>query len=338
MATNEDDRAVPEPASSEFARQWHYRPDVPIQVSPFFTWPLSPRRMLRWVTDRWLALAENAILAVLATFCWFFLQPPFEQTRTLAVDWIAAVYLRNLVLMILVAGGLHLYFYSWKRQGRDRKFDARDLKANSRSFTFGSQTLDNMLWTLASGVTVWTAYEVLMLWVMANGYAPLLSAVDNPLLFAVLLFLTPVWISFHFYWIHRWLHWPPLYKAAHALHHRNTNVGPWSGLSMHPIEHLLFFSSVLIHALIAAHPIHILFHMQHQALTAATSHTGFEGLLVADKNRLALGTFHHQMHHRYFECNYGNLEMPWDRWFGSFHDGTETAHEKMKTRRRTPQA
>ena len=103
---------------------------------------------------------------------------------------------------------------------------------------------------------------------------------------------------------------------------------------MHPIEHLLFFSSVLIHWIVAAHPIHILFHMQHQALTAATSHTGFEGLLVADKNRLALGTFHHQMHHRYFECNYGNLEVPWDRWFGSFHDGTEEAHVRMKMRRR----
>ena len=236
--------------------------------------------------------------------------------------------------MILVAGVLHLYFYSWKRQGRVRKYDLRDLKAQSRSFTLGSQILDNMVWTLVSGVTVWTAYEVLMLWAMANGYAPILSAVDNPLTFAALLFLTPVWISFHFYWIHRWLHWPPLYKAAHALHHRNTNVGPWSGLSMHPMEHLLFFSSVLIHGIVAAHPIHILFHMQHQALTATTSHTGFEGLVFADKNRLALGTFHHQMHHRYFECNYGNLEMPWDRWFGSFHDGTETAHETIKARRR----
>ena len=190
-----------------------------------------------------------------------------------------------------------------------------------------------MVWTLGSGVAVWTAYEVLMLWAMANGYAPVLTWADNLVGFVVLIFLTPLRISFHFYWIHRWLHWPPLYKVAHALHHRNTNVGPWFGPSMHPIEHLLFFSSVLIHWVVATHPIHILFHMQHQALTAATSHTGFEGLLVADKNRLALGTFHHQMHHRYFECNYGDLEVPWDRWFGSFHDGTETAHEVFRRRR-----
>jgi len=175
---------------------------------------------------------------------------------------------------------------------------------------------------------------VLMLWAMANGYAPVLTWGANPVWFVALLLLTPVWISFHFYWIHRFLHWPPLYKVAHALHHRNTNVGPWSGLSMHPIEHLLFFSSVLIHWVLAAHPIHILFHMQHQALTAATSHTGYENLLVKDKKRLALGTFHHQMHHRYFECNYGNLEVPWDRWFGSFHDGTAEATETTRTRKK----
>lgn len=324
----EPSAATPPP---NFSRQWHYRPDVPIKISPFFTWPLDPARMGKWVRDRWFALAENSILVGLSTFCWFFLTPSLDVAGTLAVGWIAALYAKNLVLMILVAGGLHLYFYWFKGQGRDRKFDPRDLTVKSRRFTLGNQVLDNMVWTLGSGVAFWATYEVLMLWAMANGYAPTLTWAHNPFWCGMLIFLTPVWISFHFYWVHRWLHWPPLYKAAHALHHRNTNVGPWSGLSMHPIEHLLFFSSVLIHWIIAAHPIHILFHMQHQALTAATSHTGFEGLVIADKSRLALGTFHHQMHHRYFECNYGNLEVPWDRWFGSFHDGTEAAHRKFQS-------
>ena len=103
---------------------------------------------------------------------------------------------------------------------------------------------------------------------------------------------------------------------------------------MHPIEHLLFFSSILIHWIIAAHPIHILFHMQHQALTAVTSHAGFDALLVKDKNALSLGNFHHQMHHRYFECNYGNLEVPWDKMFGSFHDGTDESHALFVNRKK----
>lgn len=312
---------------------WHHVPDVPIEVSPFFAWPPRPRRMLRWIAVRWFRLAENSILTGLALVCWLWLQPSLETTRTLSLDWIAAIWLRNMALMVIIAGGLHWFFYIRKGQGARLKFDPRDLMHKGRQFTFGGQVRDNMFWTLVSGVGFWTAYEVLMFWAMGNGWAPVLAWIDNPLWFVVLFLLTPVWISFHFYWIHRALHWRPLYRLAHALHHRNVNVGPWSGLSMHPVEHLIFFSSVLVHFIVAASPVHILFHMQHQALTAVTSHTGFEDLLLRDRRQLALGTFHHQMHHRYFEVNYGNLEMPWDKWFGTFHDGTAAAHDRLRHRR-----
>jgi sterol desaturase/sphingolipid hydroxylase (fatty acid hydroxylase superfamily) len=318
---------------SAFERQWSYRPDVPIQVSPFFSWPPKPMRMVSWVAARWFSIAENSILVVVACISWFWFQPSIETAATLEIGWIAQMYVRNFLLLLIVAGGLHLYFYHYKKQGKKLRFDDRDVRAKN-TFTFSSQVKDNMFWSLGSGVAFWTAYEVLMFWAMANGYAPMLGWSGSPIWFVALFFLTPIWISFHFYWVHRWLHWPPLYKLAHALHHRNTNVGPWSGFSMHPVEHLLFLSSVLIHFVVAAHPLHILFHMQHQALTAATSHTGFESLLAKHKSQLALGTFHHQMHHRYFDCNYGNLEMPWDKWFGSFHDGTNTSHEAFKERRK----
>ena len=121
----------------------------------------------------------------------------------------------------------------------------------------------------------------------------------------------------------------------HFLHHRNINVGPWSGLSMHPVEHVIFLATVLIHWVIATHPVHILFHLQYYTLSAATAHAGFEELIVKNQDRLKFGTFHHQMHHRYFEYNYGSLEMPWDKLFGSFHDGTQGAHEKIKNRRKS---
>lgn len=318
----------------KFAKSWNYRPQVPLKVSPFFSWPPEFRRMGPWLAVRWLTFAENTILVALATLCWLWVHPSLETVRIGGLGWVAQIYVRNFLLIFAVAGGLHWYFHSAKRQGKALKYDPRDLAGKGRVFTLGSQLRDNMFWTLGSGVFFWSAFEALMFWGMAHGYAPVLIPTEHPVWFVILLILTPIWISFHFYWIHRLLHWPPLYRIAHALHHRNTNVGPWSGLSMHPIEHLLFFSSVLIHWIIAAHPIHILFHLFHQALTASTSHTGFENLLVRNKKWLALGTFHHQMHHRYFECNYGNLEVPWDKWFGSFHDGTEEAHRAMAERRK----
>ena len=311
---------------------WNHIPAVPINVSPLFRWPPRPSEALKWIVNSWFFITENFIVLAIALVCLFWFQPSLEQAQTLSLGWIAQIYFRNFVLLAIVAGGLHLYFYTFKKQGQKLKYDPRPLAKSGRQFTLGGQVRDNMFWSLSSGVFFWTLYEVILFWAMANGWTPILYWSENPVWFALLLVLTPIWISFHFYWIHRLLHWPPLYKVAHGLHHRNTNVGPWSGLSMHPLEHLLFFSSVLIHLIIPAHPLHILFHMQHQSLTAATSHTGFENLLIKDEKTLALGTFH-QLHHRYFEVNYGNLQMPWDKWFGSFHDGTPEAHERMKHRR-----
>jgi len=334
-ATNKHSvREQEEPENSLLAKQWHYRPGVPIKTSPLFDMPPRARAVAQWFASRWLVIGENSILLLIACVVWLFLQPGLDKTQSIELGWLAQMFLRNVLLMVIVAGGLHYFLHHRKLQKKKLKFDPRDLISQSRKFTFKNQLYDNMFWSLTSGVFFWTAFEALMLWSMANNHIPVMNWREQPVLFVLWFLLTPLWISFHFYWIHRLLHWPPLYKLAHALHHRNTNVGPWSGLSMHPIEHVLFFSSILIHWFIAAHPIHILFHMQHQALTAATSHAGFDALLVNDKKALALGTFHHQMHHRYFECNYGNLEVPWDKFFGSFHDGTESSHSQFMERRR----
>ena len=45
------------------------------------------------------------------------------------------------------------------------------------------------------------------------------------------------------------------------------------------------------------------------ALSAVFGHTGFDALLVKNKRCLAIGHFHHQLHHRYFECNYGSVDL-----------------------------
>ncbi|MEM7293319.1 MAG: sterol desaturase family protein [Pseudomonadota bacterium] len=333
-----NETAAPISPADRFNRQWHYRPETPIRVSPVFSWPPQPISVLRWFAVRWAGITENTILTVVALLAWFYVQPSMEEAKTFAWDWIGEMYLRNLVLMVIVAGGLHLYFYTFNKQHKELRHDTRELPAKGRHYTFGNQVYDNMFWTLASGVTFWTAYEALLFWAMANGYAPVLRWQDSPVWFVAVFLLTPAWISLHFYLIHRALHWRPLFELAHRLHHRNNNVGPWSGLSMHPIEHLLFFSSILIHIIVPVHPVHILFHMQHQALTASTSHTGFTGLVLGGKNRYALGTFHHQMHHRYLDCNYGNLEVPCDQWFGSFHDGTAESHERLFEKRRQQRA
>lgn len=199
-------------------------------------------------------------------------------------------------------------------------------------FTFRNQVHDNMFWSLASGLTVWTGYEVLYHWCAANNYVPTITFADSPIMFVLLILITPIWISFHFYWVHRLEHHPLLYKHVHALHHRNINVGPWSGLSFSPAEHVLYFTSVFLHFVVASNPLHVIFHMMWHSLVPVTAHSGFESLILKDE-KIQMGDFFHQMHHRYFECNYGTLEIPWDRWFDTYHDGTEESHKHFKEKR-----
>lgn len=52
--------------------------------------------------------------------------------------------------------------------------------------------------------------------------------------------LIPLWRELHFYIAHRFLHIRCCYKYVHALHHRNNDPEPFSGMCMHPVEHLYF--------------------------------------------------------------------------------------------------
>lgn len=271
-------------------------------------------------------------MVLLAVAIWLWIYPDFTATKTFQAGWIFQVWLANFALVALCAGTLHWYFFMRKGQGSELKFDKRDMARGNKLWKFSNQVHDNMFWSLTSGVGVLTAFTVFTMWLMANGFTPVIKPLSNPIWFALSLVLLPIWSAFHFYWVHRLLHVPFLYTHVHSLHHRNVNVGPWSGLSMHPVEHLLYISSLCIHWIIPSDPILVTFHVIYLGPGAAMSHTGYEDLLIKDKRRLALGTFYHQLHHRYYECNYGNQEMPWDRWFGTFHNGTP--EDTVETRAR----
>lgn len=316
------------------SREWNYHPPLPMADPSVFAWPPNISFLGRWFVSNWLTLSERVMMVILAILLWAFAYPSLESAKSFAPGWMAHVWAVNMLLMVVVAGGLHWYFYMAKGQGKKLKFDHRDQSKGNRLWNFSNQVHDNMFWSLTSGVAQLTAFQVVTMWLMANDYAPTITLADNPLWFVLGLVLIPIWSAFHFYWVHRLLHVPFLYKRVHSLHHRNVNVGPWSGFSMHPVEHFLYLSTLAIHWVVPSHPVHLIFHVIYQGPGAAMTHAGYEDLLIKDKKRLALGTFYHQLHHRYYECNYGNQEMPWDRWFGTFHDGTDAATRETRARKK----
>ena len=312
--------------------EWHFEPELPIGNNPLFSFPWNWRAIASYHRDYWLTASEVSFFLILAVGGYHLHHHIIGDQSQLSFSWASQVYLRNLILVLFVAGGLHFTLYYLKTQNSAQKYVAAFGHKGKGRFTFGRQLYDNMFWSLASGVTIWSLYEIGLHHARATGAAPAITFAQSPLIFCAILAVTGMWIAFHFYWGHRFLHWGVMYKYVHGLHHRNVNVGPWSGISMHPIEHIIYFSSLLIHLVIPSHPIHVMFHGYMLALSAIIGHTGFHALLIKGSPRMALGHFHHQLHHRYFECNYGSVDFPLDVWFGSFHDGTKQARQALKSR------
>ena len=310
-----------------------WQPKKKIEFDPIFVWPPRPVAFFKWLLNfpgyiwPW-----NLFYIALAFICYLFFQPELSRCNIFKFDWISIIFLRNLFLIIVLAGFWHLRLHILKSQNDEFQYNPKPLGKSNR-WHLGSQTKENMFWTLCSALPIWTAYEVFLMWSYANNLFlfPMADWFTNPIYFCFLFLLIPVWQVLHFYITHRFIHLKPIYKWVHFLHHRNVNTGPWSGLSMHPVEHIIYFSTVLIHFIIPSHPIHFIFHAQQTALRAIQGHSGYDKLIINNSNKVGLphASYFHYLHHKYFECNYGEVTIPLDKWFGSFHNGTKENHEKL---------
>lgn len=322
-----------EPAS--MSREWHYHPNLPVTYAPYWDWPPKPMKLLKWLWNTYLQFSDRAIYLALAFMVAFWLQPVGSDQTSFGFGWVTRVVLRNYLAVIAVAGGLHWWLYIRKGQGSRFKYDPRPILPRKNAlYKFDYQLRDNIFYALAYGVPIMSGFEIGMRMAFANGWVAPLNFWDHPVYFVLLFPALAVWQSFHFYVIHRAIHWPPLYRHVHSIHHRNVNTTSWSGMSMHPLEQFLYIGAVLILLVVPAHPVHLMFLLYWLVLGAISSHAGYETLFVKNKERLDIGSFFHQLHHRYYECNYGNSEMPWDKWFGTYHDGSEDATRATRDRKR----
>ena len=124
-----------------------------------------------------------------------------------------------------------------------------------------------------------------------------------------------------------------MYKIAHKVHHYNNNPGPWSGLSMHPIEHFIYFSGVLIHLILPSHPFLVLYHIFYAGITPNAGHSGYDKIVFKNNKWIPAGDYMHYLHHKYFECNYASGNTTFlDFIFGTFHNGSN--EDTIKTLKR----
>jgi sterol desaturase/sphingolipid hydroxylase (fatty acid hydroxylase superfamily) len=308
-----------------------WAPKARLEIAPLFAFPPDPPALLKWLPHYF--LPWNLMFAISALAFWRFVVPPVETLRTLQAGWILWLFAVNGVAVFLFYSAFEWRLYRLRAQGGRFKYNAKfPADHPSKTFWFNSQNTEGMLRALGTGVPIWTALEVGVLWAYANGVGHWIGFADHPLYLAALALVLPIYHETHFFLIHRLIHWGPLYRKIHSVHHNSVNPSPWSSLSMHPVEQLLYFSSVLLHVIIPSNPILAIYQLHYSGFGAVVGHIGFDKIEVGGAAAFDSHAYAHYLHHKYFEVNYGDGLVPLDRMFGTWHDGTADGEARMNAR------
>merc|ERR1719261_2064775 len=158
---------------------------------------------------------------------YFFFPFDFNSSKYWAFRWILFRLLVNLGIYFNYCGFWHitLYWLNWAK----RPFN------KIRRWRWG-KFLHNV-WYSFLGVLHWTIWESVFMFSYATNRLPYMKDEEifynyqNISWFIFGCLFVPLYRSFHFYLAHRFIHIGPLYRFIHSLHHRNTDIEPFSGLS-----------------------------------------------------------------------------------------------------------
>lgn len=210
---------------------------------------------------------------------------------------------------------LYLIFYVWQ------KAHFQKLKINEKTAPLSIMKWE-MLFSLISffvfalagwGMDISIAKGYSTLYVDADQYGWMYLVISLALAFLI----HDTW----FYWSHRFLHWKPVYRVVHSLHHRFHNPNPFTAFAFHPVEAVVQIGVIpLISFILPVYEGVLIFFATFVFFMSVYGHLGFE--LRANKKgvfKIFNTAIHHNQHHRYFHCNYGIYFNFWDRIMHTNH-------------------
>lgn len=141
----------------------------------------------------------------------------------------------------------------------------------------------------------------------------------------------------YFYWMHRVIHHPKIFKYVHLVHHQSTNPTPFAAYAFHPLEAILEAGIFLVFVFsIPVHFYHLIFFFLFMIIYNVYGHLGWE-LYPKGFSKHWLGKWintsvNHNMHHQYFKGNYGLYFLFWDRLMGTIRPDYDEKFEAVKNR------
>jgi Delta7-sterol 5-desaturase len=128
----------------------------------------------------------------------------------------------------------------------------------------------------------------------------------------------------YFYWTHRLMHHPRLYRALHHTHHLSMSPTPWAAYAFSPAEAVVQAGiGPLIVFTIPVHWSAFALFMIWQISFNVLGHCGYEifprRFLRSHAGMLLNSVTHHAQHHEKFRGNFSLYFNVWDRLMGTNH-------------------
>lgn len=142
----------------------------------------------------------------------------------------------------------------------------------------------------------------------------------------------------YFYWMHRLLHHPSIFRYTHLLHHRSTNPSPWSSYSFGFLEAIAEGMVLLVVTmLLPMNGTSVGLFILIGYVINVYGHLGYEIAPLWLRNTPLFEVFntsvHHNFHHSKFKGNYGLYFRVWDRLMGTEHPDYVKEYDRIQANR-----
>jgi lathosterol oxidase len=238
--------------------------------------------------------------------------PDLSQPITflLAVVMVFAVVMGR---YLLVAGIFHLVFYIWSpNKWKQRKLSAKPYSKEPLRKEICWSMITAMIFSITGALAG-------MLW--QRGWMKVYTNVSDypvwwmPASFAIAVVLHET----YYYWLHRWMHHPKIFRVVHKAHHDSNITSPWTAFSFHPLEGLL--QAIFLPLLLLLLPMHVYVLLLQLTLMTISSVVNHLDIEIYPRNfqnhalgKWLIGATHHSLHHKQFRYNYGLYFTFWDKW------------------------
>ncbi len=230
-----------------------------------------------------------------------------------------AFYAIILARYFILAGGTHLLLY-----GVSRKYTETDRQESQKELSL-SWTLiwqDIQLSILSS--VVFAVSAALIMSAYQLGITRLYSDIHQyPLWYLAVSYLVSiVFQDAYFYFLHRLLHHPRLFRNWHQGHHRSKHPTPWTSAAFdvpEAIVHSLFLVAIVF--ILPLHFITVIAVMSTMTVWAVINHLGVDRLPSNFPHHWCMrwftGPAHHAIHHSQYHLHYGLYFTFWDQYLGT---------------------